>query len=92
TTTKAEQLHSGLTGAALTNTTDQDPIAGVKVTAIEKGSAAEAYQLQKEDIIIGVNRQRVKNLAQLREILEKKPSILAMNIQRGDRTIYLVIR
>ncbi|OXX65805.1 Do family serine endopeptidase [Vibrio sp. V03_P4A6T147] len=92
TTTKAEQLHSGLTGAALTNTTVQDPIAGVKVTAIEKGSAAEAYQLQKEDIIIGVNRQRVKNLAQLREILEKKPSILAMNIQRGDRTIYLVIR
>ncbi|CAH8213619.1 DegQ family serine endoprotease [Vibrio aestuarianus] len=92
TKTKAEQLHEGLTGAELTNTTDSDPIAGVKVTNIEKGSAAEAYQLQKDDIIIGVNRKRVKNLADLRALLEKKSSVLALNIQRGDRTIYLVVR
>ena len=92
TKTKAEQLHEGLTGAELTNTTDGDPIAGVKVTNIEKGSAAEAYQLQKDDIIIGVNRKRVKNLADLRALLEKKSSVLALNIQRGDRTIYLVVR
>ncbi|MDE1252517.1 DegQ family serine endoprotease [Vibrio aestuarianus] len=92
TKTKAEQLHEGLTGAELTNTTDSDPIAGVKVTNIEKGSAAEAYQLQKGDIIIGVNRKRVKNLADLRALLEKKSSVLALNIQRGDRTIYLVVR
>ena len=92
TKTKAEQLHEGLTGAELTNTTDGDPIAGVKVTNIEKGSAAEAYQLQKGDIIIGVNRKRVKNLADLRALLEKKSSVLALNIQRGDRTIYLVVR
>ncbi|MDE1239112.1 DegQ family serine endoprotease [Vibrio aestuarianus] len=92
TKTKAEQLHEGLTGAEFTNTTDSDPIAGVKVTNIEKGSAAEAYQLQKGDIIIGVNRKRVKNLADLRALLEKKSSVLALNIQRGDRTIYLVVR
>ncbi|MDE1345015.1 DegQ family serine endoprotease [Vibrio aestuarianus] len=92
TKTKAEQLHEGLTGAELTNTTDSAPIAGVKVTNIEKGSAAEAYQLQKGDIIIGVNRKRVKNLADLRALLEKKSSVLALNIQRGDRTIYLVVR
>lgn len=90
--TKADKLHDGLQGAELTNTTSEDSVQGVKVTNVEKGSSAEAYQIQTGDIILGVNRQRVRNLGELRSILEKKPSVLALNVQRGDRTIYLVVR
>ncbi|MHC6528305.1 DegQ family serine endoprotease [Vibrio sp. V39_P1S14PM300] len=90
--TAAEKLHEGLTGAELTNTTKGDPVTGVKVTEVKKGSPAEAYQLQTGDIIIGVNRHRVKNLADLRAVLEKNPGVLALNIQRGERSIYLVVR
>lgn len=90
--TKAEKLHEGLTGAELTNTTGNDSATGVKVSSVAQGSPAEAYQLLKDDIIIGVNRQPVKNLAEFRAIVEKQPGVLALNIQRGDRTIYLVIR
>lgn len=90
--TQAEKLHEGLAGAELTNTTESDSATGVKVSSVAQGSPAEAYQLLKDDIIIGVNRQTVKNLAEFREILEKQPGVLALNIQRGDRTIYLVIR
>ncbi|KGY13696.1 serine endoprotease DegQ [Vibrio tubiashii] len=90
--TTADKLHEGLAGAELTNTNSGDKVQGVKVTSVEKGSSAEAYQLQKDDIIIGVNRQRVKNLAEFRKIVEKQPGVLALNIQRGERTIYLVIR
>ncbi|MCG9562776.1 DegQ family serine endoprotease [Vibrio alginolyticus] len=90
--TKAEKLHEGLTGAELTNTTGNDSATGVKVSSVAQGSPAEAYQLQKDDIIIGVNRQPVKNLAEFRAIVEKQPGVLALNIQRDDRTIYLVIR
>jgi serine protease Do/serine protease DegQ len=90
--TKADNLHEGLSGAQLANTTSSDAIQGVKVTDVKKGSTAESYQLKEGDIIVGVNRQRVKNLAELRKLLEKKPNILALNIQRGDRTMYLVIR
>nr|PMJ82172.1 hypothetical protein BCU13_20510 [Vibrio lentus] len=90
--TQAEKLHEGLAGAELTNTNESDVATGVKVSSVAQGSPAEAYQLLKDDIIIGVNRQTVKNLAQFREILEKQPGVLALNIQRGDRTIYLVIR
>jgi len=92
TKTKAEKLHDGLQGAELANTTAGDPVQGVKVTSVEKGSNAEAYQLQSGDIILGVNRQRVKNLGALRTILEKKPNVLALNVQRDGRTIYLVVR
>ncbi|MEZ9288704.1 Do family serine endopeptidase [Vibrio lentus] len=90
--TQAEKLHEGLAGAELTNTNESDVATGVKVSSVAQGSPAEAYQLLKDDIIIGVNRQTVKNLAQFRDILEKQPGVLALNIQRGDRTIYLVIR
>ncbi|MEZ8465221.1 Do family serine endopeptidase [Vibrio splendidus] len=90
--TQAEKLHEGLAGAELTNTTDSDSTTGVKVSSVAQGSPAEAYQLLKDDIIIGVNRQPLKNLAEFRKILEKQPGVLALNIQRGDRTIYLVIR
>ncbi|MCG9552208.1 DegQ family serine endoprotease [Vibrio sp. Isolate31] len=90
--TKAEKLHEGLTGAELTNTTSNDTTTGVKVSSVAQGSPAEAYQLLKDDIIIEVNRQPVKNLAEFRAIVEKQPGVLALNIQRGDRTIYLVIR
>jgi Do/DeqQ family serine protease len=92
TKTKAESLHKGLTGAELSNTTDADAVQGVKVTSIADGSAAQAFELQEGDIIVGINRERVKNLAQLRAVLETEPGVLALNIQRGDRGIYLVVR
>jgi serine protease Do len=89
---KAETLHDGLKGAELSNTNQSDSVQGVKVTSVVENSPAAQYQLQEGDIIIGVNRQRVKNLAELRAIVEKHKGVLALNIQRGDRTIYLVIR
>lgn len=52
--TKAESLHQGLSGAELSNTTDSDPIQGVKVTEVQKGSAAESYQLQKTTLSLAL--------------------------------------
>ncbi|MGX9416951.1 DegQ family serine endoprotease [Vibrio sp. RC27] len=90
--TEAKSLHEGLTGAELSNTNSNDTIQGVKVTSVAKGSSAESYQLKEGDIIVGVNRHRVSNIAQLRSILDQNPSILALNIQRGEQSIYLVVR
>ena len=90
--TKAENLHEGLKGAQLKNTASSDPIKGVKVSAIQKRSMAQRYGLQKDDIIIGVNRTQIKNLQQFRQLLDSKPPVLALNIQRGKQTLYLVIR
>ncbi|CAH0526939.1 Do family serine endopeptidase [Vibrio hippocampi] len=90
--TRADKLHAGLSGAEFANTDKNDPVEGVKVTSVAENSAAAQYELATGDIIIGVNRKRVKNLGELRKILENKPSVLALNVQRGDRTIYLVVR
>lgn len=45
-----------------------------------------------EYVIIGANQQAVKNIAELRKVLDSKPSVLALNIQRGDSTIYLLMQ
>ncbi|CAH0541336.1 Do family serine endopeptidase [Vibrio marisflavi] len=90
--TDADKLHKGLTGAELTNTAKNDPVQGIKVNSVKEGSPAEAYQLEKGDIIMSVNRKRVKNLAEFRKILDTKPAVLALNVRRGDRMIYLVVR
>lgn len=89
---KAEQIHKGLSGAELSNTSKSDGTKGVKVTSVAEGSPAQSYQLQAGDIIVGVNRQRVSNLGEFRKVVEKAGDVLALNVQRDDRKIVIVVR
>ncbi|AXW86701.1 serine endoprotease DegQ [Lonsdalea britannica] len=90
--TNAETLSPGLQGATLSDGQLKNGTKGVTIDNIAKDSAAGKIGLQKGDIIIGVNRERVENIAQLRKILEAKPTVLALNIIRGDESIYLLLR
>ncbi|MFP1760423.1 serine endoprotease DegQ [Lonsdalea quercina] len=90
--TNAETLSPGLQGATLTDGQLKNGSQGVAIDNIAKDSAASKIGLQKGDVIIGVNRERVENIAQLRKILEAKPTVLALNIIRGDESIYLLLR
>ncbi|ATA25626.1 serine endoprotease DegQ [Brenneria goodwinii] len=92
TTTNAETLYPALQGASLTNGQLKNGSKGVQIDNVTKDSPAAQIGLQKGDIIIGVNRERVENITQLRKILEAKPVVLALNIVRGDETIYLLLR
>jgi len=65
---------------------------GVVVSSIKPGTQAAQIGLKKGDVIVGANQQPVKNIADLRKLLESKPSVLALNIQRGDSTIYLLMQ
>ncbi|GAM54166.1 outer membrane stress sensor protease degQ [Vibrio ishigakensis] len=64
----------------------------MKVTSVAEGSPAQSYQLQAGDIIVGVNRQRVSNLGEFRKVVEKAGDVLALNVQRDDRKIVIVVR
>ncbi|MDY4369823.1 serine endoprotease DegP [Pectobacterium brasiliense] len=82
-------LYSGIEGAELSNTQVDDK-KGVKVDNVKPGSAAAKIGLKKDDIILGVNQQPVQNIGELRKILDSKPAVLALNVRRGDATIYLL--
>ncbi|MBM7455514.1 serine protease DegQ [Oceanisphaera litoralis] len=89
---QANTLNESLEGALLAQTSDEDRVQGVKVAEVTPRSPAAMSGLEKGDIIIGVNRQRVKDLNDLRQIVQEKPEVLALNIQRGKSSIYLVLR
>ncbi|AOR62139.1 serine endoprotease DegP [Pectobacterium wasabiae] len=82
-------LYSGIEGAELSNT-QVDGEKGVKVDNVKPGSAAAKIGLKKDDIILGVNQQAVQNIGELRKILDSKPAVLALNVRRGDSSIYLL--
>ena len=80
---------SGIEGAEMSNK-GQDK--GVVVNNVKANSPAARIGLKKGDVIMGANQQPVKNIAELRKILDSKPSVLALNIQRGDTSIYLLMQ
>ncbi|ATA20510.1 serine protease DegQ [Gibbsiella quercinecans] len=90
--TNAETLSPALQGASLSNGALASGDPGVKIDNVTKDSPAAQAGLQKGDVIIGVNRQRVKNVTDLRKVLEAKPPVMALNIARGGETLYLLLR
>ncbi len=85
----AGTIFSGIEGADMSNK-GQDK--GVSVDNVKANSPAARIGLKKGDVIIGANQQPVKNIAELRKILDSKPSVLALNIQRGDTSLYLLMQ
>lgn len=84
-------LYTGIEGAELSNS-DVSGKKGVKVDSVKPGTAAARIGLKKGDIIMGINQQPVQNLGELRKILDAKPPVLALNIQRGDTSLYLLMQ
>ncbi|MBU9810969.1 serine endoprotease DegP [Rahnella sp. C60] len=82
-------IYTGIEGAELSNGAAGDQ-KGVKVDEVKPGSTAARIGLKKGDVILGVNQQKVTNLGELRKILDTKPNVLALDIQRGDTSIYLL--
>ncbi|EHM49656.1 protease DegQ [Yokenella regensburgei ATCC 43003] len=91
-TASAELIAPALQGAALSDGQMKDGTKGVSIDSVEKGSAAAQIGLHKDDIIIGINRERIHSIAELRKVMEAKPSVIALNVVRGNESIYLLLR
>lgn len=88
----AEMIAPALQGATLSDGQLKDGTKGVSIDEVEKGSAAAQIGLHKDDVIIGVNRDRVQSIAEMRKVLESKPAVIALHIVRGSESIYLLLR
>ncbi|WP_320717351.1 serine endoprotease DegP [Enterobacter asburiae] len=82
-------IFSGIEGAEMSN---KGADKGVVVNNVKANSPAARIGLKKGDVIMGANQQPVKNIAELRKILDSKPSVLALKIQRGDTSLYLLMQ
>ena len=86
-TVTAQQIHPALEGATLTNGADEAGNAGVVISDIERNSPAARIGLKPDDVIVGVNRKRTS-----RNALDDASGVIALNVKRGNSTLYLVIR
>lgn len=87
----ASNLIPALRGAEFNNYNAKG-MKGVEISNVEKGSVAEMRSLKKGDIIIGVNRHSVENIADLRKVLDAKPSVIALNIVRDGANFYVILQ
>jgi serine protease DegQ len=88
----AELISPALQGASLSDGQLKDGTKGISIENVEKSSAAAQAGLHKDDVIIGINRTRVQSIAELRKVLESKPGVIALQIIRGNETLYLLLR
>jgi len=89
-----EKLDARLAGARfgeLSQREKQAGISGVKVLSVSDGSAAAVNGLAAGDIIFGINRYEVGNLAELSKMLGEQPRQILFSLYRGRRAYYLPI-
>ncbi len=78
---------------ALAGASFADSDNGVKVTQVAAGSVAARIGLKSGDIITGLNRSDVRNIADLKSQLGKaKGRISALRIIRGNSEIFITLR
>ena len=66
---------------------------GVIITGVESGSPADEAGLGRGDVIIEVNRKKVKDVSSLTEVLEanKDKKSLLFLVNRAGRTIFIAV-
>ena len=88
----AENIHSSLKGAKLANGKTKRGDEGIEVTELDERSPAAMLGLKKGDVIIAVNRTRLTSVIALREMLSEAKGVLALNVVRGNSSLYILIR
>ena len=86
---EAKSIHPAFEGAKLENNGSGT---GIKVSEVTPKTNAAYIGLKTDDIIVGINRNRVKNIAELRNTLKDNDGVFALNIKRGQSNLYIMIR
>ncbi|MCO7224023.1 DegQ family serine endoprotease [Pleionea sp. CnH1-48] len=66
--------------------------AGIEVLQVDRRSRAAYYGLQSGDVIVGVNRYRIRNFEEFEEALPSRRRALALNVKRNNETLLIIIR
>lgn len=92
-TVQGEKLSKLLVGAVFSEEqkeTARGTTSGIKVISVN-GKAASAG-LRKGDIIISVNKQRVKTIRDMKTAIQRNADAVLLNIQRDSRGLFLLIQ
>ncbi|WP_427979031.1 DegQ family serine endoprotease [Agarivorans sp.] len=82
-------IHQLLEGVQLQN---DEQAEGVRVTQLAPNSAAAYSGLRSNDLIVAVNKRRVKNLDDMQQALQLSDSAVLLQVQRRGGSLFIVIR
>ena len=85
-----EKMHRLLQGTVL-GVTQKDQVEGILLEQINTSSYAWRVGLRPGDVIISANRYRVRNLEELKQVVDPNNALL-INIQRGQEGFFVVLR
>jgi serine protease Do/serine protease DegQ len=80
-----------LEGVRFGETEDEEGPSGLRVTAVSRESVAWRSGLRPGDVVTSVNQQRVRTIADLREIAETDPRRYLLRVIREDRGLFITI-
>lgn len=85
-----------LAGASISNIRPDSPlhgrIQGIQVVRVETDSPAWQHGIRPGDIIIGVNRRKIRSVQEFLAALKNSDSSLILNLLRGDFRLTIYIR
>jgi Do/DeqQ family serine protease len=91
-----DTIHPKLAGAVIGEMHEQHLQRGrvdyLEVVEVEKNSSAEAAGFEVGDVIFSVNKQLARSFDEVFELIEDKDKGLIMNIQRGDRELFILLK
>ena len=92
----SEETVPQLAGASVANIKPGSPlhgkVEGVLVTKVEANSPAWQHGIKPGDIIIGVNRRKVRSVQEFLAALKTGESVIMLSLLRGDFRLTIVIR
>ncbi|MET1256854.1 Do family serine endopeptidase [Aliikangiella maris] len=86
---RSGSLHKLLDGARFADSEEGD---GVVLTELDRNSYPAYSGLREGDVIVGVNKRRVKNMRDFNRALKLDDEKILLRVLRGRSTFYLVIQ
>ncbi|MCP4332683.1 MAG: Do family serine endopeptidase [Gammaproteobacteria bacterium] len=89
-------IHAKLSGASIGEMREQHLQRGrvdyLEVLKVESGSNAEATGFRTGDIIFSINKQLTRNFDEVFALVENNGKGMIMNVQRGNRELYILLK
>lgn len=83
-------LLPALKGVTLNPTPPKESPSEIVLESVAVGSPAAQIGLQKDDVIIGINRETVHTLDDVEKVMKSDPAITVLHIARGGDRLYLL--
>lgn len=87
--TIGEVGHELLAGVRFENQADSE---GVVVTSLDRNSAAAFAGLRPGDLIVSVNRLRVRDLDEMQQALQREANEVLLRVNRGRGSFFVLLR